>query len=84
MQGCILATDMSRHDSDLNEMKAIMDSVPEGTNQILTDEMSEEEKEKRRQRVCELVVHASDIGFSARTFQARKIQCYLLFEEFFN
>ena len=32
MQGCILATDMSRHDSDLNEMKAIMDSVPEGTN----------------------------------------------------
>ena len=84
MQGCILATDMSRHDSDLNEMKAIMDSVPEGTNQILSDEMSEEEKEKRRQRVCELVVHASDIGFSARTFQARKIQCYLLFEEFFN
>ena len=32
MQGCILATDMSRHDSDLNEMKTIMDSIPEGTN----------------------------------------------------
>ena len=66
MQGCILATDMSRHISDLSEMKDIMESIPEGAS-LISDEMSEEEKEKRRSKVCELIVHASDISFLART-----------------
>ena len=48
MQGCILATDMGRHDLDLAEMKAIMDSLPEGATSIITDEMSEGEIERRR------------------------------------
>ena len=69
MQGCILATDMSRHISDLSEMKDIMESIPEGAS-LISDEMSEEEKEKRRSKVCELIVHASDISFLARTMDS--------------
>ena len=68
MQGCILATDMSRHISDLNEMKDILESIPEGDS-LISEELSEEEKEKRRAKVCELMVHASDISFLARTFE---------------
>ena len=68
MQGCILATDMARHMKDLTEMKDILESIPEGES-LISDQMSEEEKEKRRAKVCELVVHASDISFLARTWE---------------
>ena len=68
MQGCILATDMSGHMKDLSEMKDILESVPEGES-LISDKLSEEDKEKRRAKVCELVVHASDISFLARTME---------------
>ena len=41
MQGCILATDMSRHIADLTEMKGILDSIPEGES-LISDGLSEE------------------------------------------
>ena len=84
MQQCILATDMSRHMSDLNSLKAPMEKVNEEGGAILPQELSEEEKESRRSEILELIVHASDISFLSRTFEASKTQAYALFEEFFN
>ena len=49
-------------------MKDILESIPEGDS-LISEELSEEEKEKRRAKVCELMVHASDISFLARTFE---------------
>ena len=64
-------------------MKDILESIPEGDS-LISEELSEEEKEKRRAKVCELMVHASDISFLARTFENQKTCAYILFEEFFN
>ena len=66
-----MATDMSRHMTDLNEVKAICEQVPVG-GKILPDDLPSEEREKRRQKVLELVVHASDISFLARPTEARR------------
>ena len=65
MLQCILATDMARHMNDLNELKAIMEVVPSGS-ELLPAGLDEEEREKRRTKMLELTLHASDISFLAR------------------
>ena len=72
MQGCILASDIAKHDTLINEVKNILDSIPDGDT-IISDDLSEEEKERRKSKVCELVVHASDISVMARSTGAQKI-----------
>ena len=79
-----MATDMSRHMGDINELKAICEEISAGDGQLLPDQINAEEKEKRKKKVLELVVHASDISFLARPREARLTQAYLLFEEFFR
>ena len=83
MQQCIYATDMSRHMADLNELKTIMEEIPQGTP-ILADDLPFEQKEMRRGKFLELAVHASDISFLSRPMEAQRTQAYALFEEFFH
>ena len=65
MQQCIYSTDMSRHVKDLNEVKALLEQIPEGTP-ILPLGLEEAEQENRKSKFLELVVHASDISFLSR------------------
>ena len=74
---------MARHVSDLNELKAITEGLPPGAPIIPTD-LPYDEKERRRQKLLELAVHASDISFLSRPLEVQKQQAYFLFEEFFN
>ena len=83
MEQCILATDMSRHMDDLNNLKEITENMTSG-EEILTPDLTKEERERRRTKCLELCVHASDISFLARPFGAQKLQAYKLFEEFFH
>lgn len=83
MQQCILATDMARHMTDLNEVRAICEEIAPGTP-ILPQDLPLEAKERRRSKLLELAVHASDISFLTRPSKARMTQAYLLFEEFFR
>ena len=84
MQQCILATDMSRHMSDLNSLKTLMEKIGEGGGKVLPPALPDEEKESRRSEILELIVHAADISFLSRTMEATKTQAYALFEEFFH
>ena len=72
MLDCILATDNAKHEDLKNETKAILDSIPAGAP-IISDDLSEEEKERRKSKVCELVVHASDISYMTRTTGVQKV-----------
>jgi len=65
MQQCIYATDMVRHMSDLNELKALVESIPAGTP-LIPEGLDEEHKEKRKTRMLDLAIHTSDISFLAR------------------
>lgn len=80
---CILATDMARHMADLNDLKALAEEIPTGT-QILPAGLPIEEQERRRKKLLELTMHASDISFLARPRDAQELQVNLLFEEFFH
>ena len=63
---------MARHMSDINEIKTMLDEIPEGTP-IISEDLPEEEKEKRKKRLLELTVHASDISFLARPQEAQRL-----------
>ena len=47
MQQCIYATDMGRHMNDLNELKALVESIPEGAD-LMPTKLDEAEKDHRR------------------------------------
>ena len=66
MQQCIYATDMGRHMNDLNELKALVESIPEEAP-LMPSKLDEAEKDKRRTQMLELTMHASDISFLARS-----------------
>jgi len=78
-----MATDMARHMTDLNEIKELIEQVPKGTA-ILPEGLADDERERRRTMMMCNTLHLADISFLARPFEAQQIQCYLLFEEFFN
>ena len=65
MSECIFATDMARHMNDLNELKALVEAIPSGTP-VLTPGLEIEEQERRRKKLLELTLHASDISNHAR------------------
>lgn len=56
---------MARHMDDLTEIRAITAEVPSGS-QLLPPDFSAEQVEKRKTKLLELTVHASDISFLAR------------------
>ena len=60
---------MARHMKDLNEIKGVIESIPEG-EPLLPEGLDTEEHEKRKSCFLELVVHASDISFLSRPVEA--------------
>jgi len=56
---------MSRHISDLNEVKALVESIPAGTP-LIPEGLDKEHREKRKTKMLDLAIHASDISFLAR------------------
>ena len=85
MRECILATDMARHMADLNDLKALVEQNSDNPQQtLLSPALDPSERERRRTKLLELTIHASDISNLARPREAQELQVYLLFEEFFN
>lgn len=87
MIGIVLATDMSRHFKDLTSIKALMTQkgVTEGKNQsLLIDRESATKEFDSKQKLIELVVHASDVSTQVRPFKTALTWTWLLFEEFFD
>ena len=81
---CILATDMARHMSDLNDLRALVEQQGSSENLLAPGVLDPGERERRRTKLLELTIHASDISNLARPREAQELQVYLLFEEFFN
>lgn len=66
---CILATDMARHMNDLNDLKALVEEIPNSAP-ILPPGLEIEEQERRRKKLLELTLHASDVSNLARSREA--------------
>ena len=70
MMSSILATDMARHMTDLNEIKEFIAGLKEGDSLIEQTDMDTENREqiveKNKQRFLDLAVHASDVSFLCR------------------
>ena len=60
---------MAKHMEDINNLKLLMEEIPEGTP-ILPDGLESEEVEKRRKGMIQLTLHASDISFLTRPWDA--------------
>ena len=52
-----------------------MEEIPEGTP-ILPDGLASEDVEKRRKGMIQLTLHASDISFLTRPWDAQTLQAY--------
>ena len=85
--GIILATDMARHTSDLNNMKTLIEQkeIIDGKNQnLVVDKSSTKLEFNSKQTLLEFVVHSADISTQTRTFDIAVEWTKLLFEEFFH
>lgn len=51
--------------NDLNELKALVEEIPAGT-QVMPPGIDIIEQERRKTKLLELTMHASDISFLAR------------------
>ena len=88
MMSCILATDMSKHMTDLIKLKNFINGLKDGQSILDTEEIDsvtpEEQVFQNQQRFLDSIVHACDISFLARTVSAQQIWIDTLFEgEFF-
>ena len=54
---------------DIQSLQALIAEIPEGTP-ALPEGMSEVEKESRRKSLIQLTLHASDISFLTRPWEA--------------
>ena len=85
--GIILATDMARHASDLNNMKTLLEQkgISDGQNQSqVIDRSSTKLEFNSKQTLLEFVVHSADVSTQTRTFDIAVQWTQLLFEEFFH
>ena len=86
MIGCILATDMAKHGTDLSALKTLVDTkqIKSGVN---ADQLLNRENDttlfKSQQFLLECCLHASDVSQMTRPFEVARQWTYLLFEEFF-
>ena len=60
---------MAAHMDDIQSLQALIAEIPEGTP-ALPEGMSEVEKESRRKSLIQLTLHASDISFLTRPWEA--------------
>jgi hypothetical protein len=85
--GCILATDMAKHASDLAQLKTLISSndIHNGKNvdRIINSE-DENQTFASQQFLMEICLHSADVSVPAREFEVVRDWTYLLFEEFFS
>ena len=84
MLGCILSTDMSKHNDVLKNVQEMMLQIRSDQHELVTDDMSADEVQERKEQLLHLVVHSSDISFLTRPMHVQQEWAYLLFEEFFH
>lgn len=87
MIGCILATDMAKHSSDLSALKSLVETkgIKNGENaKEIVNRENEATMFKSQQFIMECVLHASDVSQPTRPFEIVKEWTYLLFDEFFK
>ena len=60
---------MAKHMDDIKSLQALIEEIPAGTP-IIHDNLSQAEVEKRRKGMMQLTLHASDISFLTRPFEA--------------
>jgi len=87
MIGCILATDMAKHASDIAQMKLLIDTkdIKDGENaHLILNKENDQTFFKSQQFMLETCLHACDVSQQTRPFTTVTKWTYLLFEEFFN
>ena len=87
MIGCILATDMAKHASDLSALKSLVEAkqIRSGTNaKLALNKESDASLFKSQQFLLEMCLHSCDLSQQTRPFPTAKNWTYLLYEEFFN
>ena len=66
---------MAKHMEDIKNLKALMEEIPEGSP-ILPDGLNQNDTERRRKGMIQLTLHASDISFLTRPWEAQSLQAY--------
>ena len=87
MIGIILATDMARHMTDINNFKSLIQEkkIENGVNAAsLIDKSTPAKEFDTKQQLLEMIVHAADISTQTRPFDCAREWTYLLFDEFFH
>lgn len=87
VMGCILATDMAKHNDDVKAMQGLLkhNGIAAGVNaEKIIDRESETSLFKSQQQVLEFTLHFCDISYGSRNFNLVKKWTYELFYEFFN
>ena len=88
---CVLATDMAKHTSSLNSLKAKLEmlkplvlSTGNSFFELLVNYVPDNTKFDRQQEVLNYIIHCADISNTAKPFEVCKKWTSLVMEEFFK
>lgn len=91
MVECVLATDMAKHTSALNSLKAKLETLrplvqSTGTTffELLVNYVPDNTKFDRQQEVLNYIIHCADVSNTAKPFDICKKWTSLVMEEFFR